>query len=74
MRVVYEAWNLIDAHPMRGEALLGAAGELPACGLPVVCVTDSCQPQARALLDAMPLLAGDAGHAGPIASAGAVPA
>lgn len=87
MRVVYEAWNLIDAslvrHALedagfpafvRGEALLGGFGGLPTCGLLAVSIPDSCQPQARALLDALPLLAGDGAHAGPIALAGAVPA
>jgi hypothetical protein len=73
MRVVYEAWNLIDAYLVRhvledagipvfvrGEALLGAVGELPACGLVAVCVPDGCWPRARAMVESLPLLAGEA--------------
>jgi hypothetical protein len=74
MQVVYEAWNLIDAYLVRhaledtgipvfvrGEALLGGVGELPACGLVAVCVPDGCWPQARAVVESLPLLAGEAG-------------
>jgi hypothetical protein len=73
MRVVYEAAHLIDAHLVRhaledagipvfvrGEALLGGIGELPACGLVAVCVPDLAWPQARALVERMPLVAGTA--------------
>ena len=87
MQVVYDAGNLIDAYLVRhaledagipvfvrGEALLGAVGELPACGLLAVCVPDSCWPQARAMLDSLPLLAGDDGDAESFPLAGAVPA
>ena len=72
MRVVYEPANLIDAHLVRhaledagipafvrGEALLGGVGQLPACGLLAVCVADACWPQARALVEALPLCAGE---------------
>lgn len=87
MRVVYEAWNLIDAYLVRhvledagipvfvrGEALLGGVGELPAFGLLAVCVPDSCWLQAREMVDSLPLLAGEAGDREPLALAGAVPA
>lgn len=60
MRIVYDAANLIDAHLVRhaleqadipafvrGEALLGAIGELPAVGLVTVAVPDSAWEQAR---------------------------
>ena len=73
MRVVYEAAHLIDAHLVRhalehagipvfvrGEALLGGIGELPACGLVAVCVPDLAWPQARALVEHLPLAAGSA--------------
>lgn len=72
MHVVYEAGNLIDAHLVRhalehagipafvrGEALLGGIGELPACGLVDVCVPASCWPQARSVLEALVLDAGE---------------
>lgn len=72
MRVVYEAANLIDAHLVRhalegagipafvrGEALLGGIGELPACGLVAVCVPDVAWPEADALVRALPLVAGE---------------
>ncbi|MCA1714626.1 MAG: DUF2007 domain-containing protein [Gammaproteobacteria bacterium] len=68
MHVVYEAGNLIDAHLVRhalehvgipvfirGEALLGGIGELPACGLVAVCVPESRWPEARALVEAWSL-------------------
>ena len=73
MQVVYEAANLIDAHLVRhaleaggipafvrGEALLGGVGELPACGLVAVCVPQACWPEARALVQALPLAMGEA--------------
>ncbi|HVI25641.1 MAG TPA: DUF2007 domain-containing protein [Xanthomonadaceae bacterium] len=73
MRVVYEAAHLIDAHLVRhalegagipvfvrGEALLGGIGELPACGLVAVCVPELAWPQARALVEQLPLVAGTA--------------
>ena len=69
MKVVYEANHIIDAHLVRhaleqenipvyinGEALLGGLGEIPACGLITVCVPDSAELQARAIIDTLPLL------------------
>jgi hypothetical protein len=66
MRVVYEAGHVIDAHLVRhaleragipafvrGEALLGALGEVGVYGLVAVCVPDPCWPQARALVEAL---------------------
>jgi len=66
MRVVYEAAHVIDAHLVRhaleaaglpafirGEALLGALGELGVYGLVAVCVPESCWPEARAVVDAL---------------------
>ena len=73
MQVVYEAANLIDAHLVRhaledagipvfvrGEALLGGVGELPACGLLAVCVPDAAWPEADALVRSLPLVVGEA--------------
>lgn len=73
MHVVYAAGNLIDAHLVRhalehvgipvfvrGEALLGGIGELPACGLPAVCVPEDQWAQAQALVHALPIVAGAA--------------
>ena len=73
MRVVYEATNQIDAHLVRhaledagipafvrGEALLGGVGELPACGLVAVCVPDAAWPDADALVRSLPLVVGEA--------------
>jgi len=72
MQVVYEAAHLIDAYLVRhaledagipvfvrGEALLGGIGELPACGLVAVCVPDLAWPQARAIVERLPLAAGE---------------
>lgn len=72
MRVVYDAANLIDAHLVRhaledagipafvrGEALLGGIGELPACGLVAVCVPEAAWPEADALVRSLPLVVGD---------------
>ena len=72
MRVVYEATNLIDAHLVRhalenagipafvrGEALLGGVGELPAFGLVAVCVPESAWPEADALVRSLPLVVGE---------------
>lgn len=72
MEAVYAANNLIDAYLVRhaleqagipvyirGEALVGGIGELPACGLVAVCVPPSAWPQARALIGQLPLLAGE---------------
>ncbi|MGN6513017.1 MAG: putative signal transducing protein [Lysobacteraceae bacterium] len=72
MRVVYEAANLIDAYLVRhalegagipafvrGEALLGGIGELPACGLVAVCVPDLAWPEADALVRTLPLVVGE---------------
>jgi hypothetical protein len=71
MQVVYEAANLIDAHLVRhalehagipvfirGEALQGAIGELPACGLVAVCVPESHWAQARLVVAGLPFVAG----------------
>lgn len=68
MRVVYEAANLIDAHLvrhaleetgipvfLRGEALLGGMGELPLFGVVAVCVPESAWPEARALVETLPI-------------------
>ncbi|QNP39850.1 putative signal transducing protein [Lysobacter solisilvae (ex Woo and Kim 2020)] len=68
MKVVYEAANLIDAHLvrhaleaaeipvfLRGEQLLGGMGELPLFGVIAVCVPDVVWPQARAIVEALPL-------------------
>lgn len=68
MKVVYEAANLIDAHLvrhaleaadipvfLRGEQLQGGMGELPLFGVVAVCVPDLAWPQARAIVEAMPL-------------------
>ena len=73
MQVVYEAANLIDAHLLRhvlehagipvfvrGEALLGGVGELPACGLVAVCVPANRWPEARALVERWSLSIGEA--------------
>ena len=87
MHVVYEAANLIDAHLVRhaleaagipafvrGEALLGAVGELPACGLVAVCVPGACWPEAHALVQALPVAMGEAGEDVAGWPAGVVPA
>lgn len=71
MHVVYEAGNLIDAHLVRhalehagipvfirGEALLGGVGELPACGLIAVCVPESRWTEARTLVEGLSLSVG----------------
>lgn len=68
MKVVYEAANLIDAHLvrhaleaegipvfLRGEQLLGGMGELPLFGVVAVCVPDVAWPEAKGIVDAMPL-------------------
>lgn len=70
MKVVYEAGNVIDAHLVRhalehagipafvrGEALLGAMGELPVCGMVAVCVPAVCWADACQVLRALPFLA-----------------
>jgi len=71
MQVVYEAANLIDAHLVRhaleaaglpafvrGEALTGGMGELPVFGLVAVCVPTACWPEARAVVEALPIASG----------------
>lgn len=76
MQAVYDADNLIDAYlvrhvlevagipvHIRGEALVGGIGELPAHGLVAVCIPESAFQQARELIAGLPLLAGDAGNA-----------
>ena len=68
MRTVYAAANLIDAHLVRhaleqegipafvrGEALVGGIGELPAVGLVSVAVPDSAWEQARDIVDRLGL-------------------
>lgn len=68
MKVVYEAANLIDAHLvrhaleeaglpvfLRGEALSGGMGELPLFGTIAVCVPEAAWPEARALVEALPI-------------------
>ena len=68
MKVVYEAANLIDAHLvrhaleadgipvfLRGESLLGGMGELPLFGVVAVCVPDVAWPEAKEIVDALPL-------------------
>ena len=64
MRVVYEPENLIDAHLvkgvleqaglpvyLRGEFLAGGIGQLPVTGLLALCVPESREAEARAVLD-----------------------
>ena len=85
MQVVYEAANLIDAHLVRhaleyagipvfirGEALLGGIGEVPACGLGAVCVPESHWAQARPIVAALPFVAGECAEAGDVAWPGGV--
>jgi len=68
MKVVYHAANLIDAHLVRhaleaeeipvflqGEALTGGMGELPLFGTILVCVPDIVWPQAKDIVEALPL-------------------
>jgi hypothetical protein len=68
MRTVYAAATLIDAHLVRhaleqagipafvrGEALVGGIGELPAVGLVSVAVPDGAWEQARDVVDALGL-------------------
>lgn len=75
MKVVYEAATLIDAHLVRhaleaagipafvrGEHLLGGAGELPLFGLLAVCVPDVAWPQARDIVATLPLDGAAAGE------------
>ena len=75
MKVVYEAANLIDAHLvkhaleetgmpvfLRGEALLGGMGELPLFGVVAVCVPDSAWPEARAIVESLPVAMPPAGQ------------
>ncbi|GAB2510902.1 putative signal transducing protein [Lysobacter humi (ex Lee et al. 2017)] len=66
MLVIYDAANLIDAHLVRhaledagipafvrGEALMGGVGELPAFGVVQVCVPESAQAEAAAIVQAL---------------------
>lgn len=66
MRTVYAAANLIDAHLVRhaleqagipafvrGEALVGGIGELPAVGLVSVAVPDGAWEQARDVVEGL---------------------
>ncbi|GAB3731383.1 DUF2007 domain-containing protein [Luteimonas pelagia] len=68
MQVVYEAAHLVDAHlvrhaleaagipaHVRGEALVGGIGELPAGGLVAVLVPAAAWPEARAVVEALDL-------------------
>ena len=63
---VYDAANPIDAHLVRhaledagipafvrGEALLGGIGELPACGVVQVCVPEAAHAEAAAIVQAL---------------------
>lgn len=76
MRSVYEAAHLMDAHLVRhaleasgipayvrGEALLGGLGELGVFGLVSVCVPEAAWPEARAVVEALPLACGMVGPA-----------
>jgi hypothetical protein len=93
MQVVYEAAHLVDAHlvrhalesagipvHIRGEALVGGIGELPAGGLVAVLVPAVAWPRARAVVEALGLAGRDAagdvrsGEAGPEGEGAAVPA
>lgn len=73
MRVVYEAGQLFDAYLVRhaledagipvfvrGESLVGGIGELPASGLLAVCVPEAAWPEAREIVEALDLGAGEA--------------
>lgn len=73
MRIVYNAANLIDAHLVRhaleqqgipafvrGEALVGGIGELPAIGLVAVAVPDIAWEQGQAIVDQLGLGMGPA--------------
>ena len=68
MKVVYEAAHLIDAHLvrhaleaagipvfLRGEPLVGGMGELPLFGVIAVCVPSVVWPEARGIVEALPL-------------------
>lgn len=85
MQVVYEAANLIDAYLVRhalehagipvfvrGEALLGGVGELPAAGLVAVCVPESQCARARAVVESLPFVSGEVVAAAPPRPDGAV--
>ena len=92
MRIVYEAANLIDAHLVRhaleqqgipafvrGEALVGGIGELPAVGLVSVAVPDSAWPEAIDIVAALglgtgPSTSGEASDPSPEAPGGECPA
>lgn len=73
MRVVYEAGQLFDAYLVRhaledagipvfvrGESLVGGVGELPASGLLAVCVPEAAWSEARRIVEALDLGAGEA--------------
>ena len=68
MQVVYRARDLFDAHLAKhlleeadlpvfvlGESLLGGAGELPLFGVIAVCVPSVVWPEARGIVEALPL-------------------
>ncbi len=68
MRIVYDAANLIDAHLVRhaleqagipayvrGEALVGGIGELPAVGLVSVAVPESAWEKAQGVVEQLGL-------------------
>jgi hypothetical protein len=88
MKVVYEAANLIDAHLvrhaleaaeipvfLRGEHLLGGIGELPLFGVVAVCVPDAAWPEARAIVEALPMNDSSAqGASDPLDDPGLLPA
>lgn len=71
MEVVYEAATAIDAYLVRhafeqadipvfvrGEALVGGIGELPACSLLTACVPHTYFSHVRAAIESLPLLTG----------------
>jgi hypothetical protein len=71
MHVVYEAGQLFDAYLVRhaledagipafirGEALVGGVGELPASGLLAVCVPEAALAEARRIVEELDLGAG----------------
>lgn len=83
MRIVYDAANLIDAHLVRhalewaeipafvrGEALVGGIGELPAFGLVSVAVPDSVFEQALEIVEQLGLGSDTAEEAGALEGQG----
>lgn len=83
MRTVYAAANLIDAHLVRhaleqadipafvrGEALVGGIGELPAFGLLSVAVPESAWEQAQGIVNQLGLGSNACDQGDPIESQG----